>query len=132
MSQCTVPRVISKKVSKERIINFSGYQWLVRDTDNVRYGPGPNLFSNSTENVWVDDQGKLHLRIVNRNEKWYCAEVTLNQKVGYGKYIFYINSSLSSLDDNVVAGLFTYLDDTQEIDIEFSKWSLNDNDNSQF
>jgi hypothetical protein len=125
-------RVISKSETEDRIINFSGYKWLVRNTQQMKFGPGPNFFSNSNENVWVDEVGKLHLKIINKNENWYCAEVTLNQQVGYGKYIFYINSSLSSLDDNVVVGLFTYLDDSQEIDIEFSKWSINDNDNSQF
>lgn len=132
LSHCTMKRVISNSETEDRVINFSGYKWLVRNTQQKKFGPGPNLFSNSSENVWVDEAGKLHLEIINKNENWYCAEVTLNQQVGYGKYIFYINSSLSSLDDNVVVGLFTYLDDSQEIDIEFSKWAINDNDNSQF
>jgi hypothetical protein len=132
LSQCTMKKAISKSETVNRIIDFSGYKWLVRNTNQLKYGPGPNFFSNSIENVWVDEAGKLHLKIINKDENWYCAEVTLNQQVGYGKYIFYINSSLTNLEDNVVVGLFTYLDDSQEIDIEFSKWSLKDNENSQF
>jgi len=36
------------------------------------------------------------------------------------------------LDKNVVGGLFTYLDDNNEIDIEFSKWGQSTADNSQY
>ncbi|WP_160070234.1 glycoside hydrolase family 16 protein [Sphingobacterium bovisgrunnientis] len=129
--QCAV-RKININTPKERQINFSGHKWLVRNTGANIVGPGPNLFSNSEDNVWVDKTGKLHLRIINRKGLWYCSEVTLDEKVGHGKYIFYISSSLSSLDENAVAGLFTYLNDNQEIDIEFSKWSDVTNQNTQF
>lgn len=131
LHQCTVMKGISSG-NKERVIEFSGYKWIVRDTHDRRFGPGPNLFSNSSQNVWVDKQGRLHLKIVKRKGKWYCAEVTLDQKVGYGKYIFHINSPLSKLDKHIVAGLFTYLDDNQEIDIEFSRWSVANNPNAQY
>lgn len=130
-NQCTVKKGISLK-NDNRIIHFSGYNWIVRNTYDRKQGPGPNLFSNSSENVWVDKTGKLHLKIVKRKGEWYCSEVTLDKKVGYGKYIFYINSSLSSLDEHIVAGLFTYLNDHQEIDIEFSRWSVPDNENAQY
>lgn len=131
LNQCTVKQVISKSAA-DRVINFSGYTWIVRDTHDRTSGPGPNLFSNSEKNVWVDKNGKLHLSIVKRKGKWYCAEVTLDKKVGYGKYIFYINSSLSSLEEHIIAGLFTYLNDNEEIDIEFSRWSIHDNQNAQY
>lgn len=131
LNQCTVKKAISLE-NVNRVIDFSGYNWIVRDTYDRKMGPGPNLFSNSEKNVWVDEKGKLHLKIVKRKGEWYCSEVTLDKKVGYGKYIFYINSSLSSLDENIVAGLFTYLNDHQEIDIEFSRWSVPDNENSQY
>lgn len=131
LNQCIVKKAISLD-NENRVIQFSGYNWIVRDTYDRKMGPGPNLFSNSQKNVWVDENGKLHLKIVKRKGGWYCSEVTLDKKVGYGKYIFYIDSSLSSLDENIVAGLFTYLTDHQEIDIEFSRWSMPDNENAQY
>lgn len=116
----------------ERIIKFSGYDWIVRKTKSAKEGPGPNLFSDSEDNVWVDNQGKLHLKITQKGGQWYCSGITLRNSLSYGKYTFFINSDVSKLDDNVVAGLFTYLTDTEEIDIEFSKWSVSDNMNTQF
>lgn len=118
--------------SNERIITFSGMEWNVRNSNNKRQGPGNNLFSNSHKNVWVDSEGRLHLRIRQHKGVWYCAEVTLLKPLGYGEYTFYVSSNLTNLDINVVAGLFTYLNDMEEIDIEFSKWSKDNNSNAQY
>lgn len=115
-----------------RIINFSGHEWIVRTSKDKKEGPGPNLFSDSEENVWVDNDGRLHLKIVQRNGYWYCAGVTLKHSQGHKKYVFYLASRVDQLDENVVGGLFTYKNDDEEIDIEFSKWSNPTNQNSQF
>ncbi len=115
-----------------RVIKFSGYEWIVRTSDDKREGPGPNLFSDSAENVWVDHEGRLHLKIVQRNGNWYCAGVTLKHSQGHKKYVFYLSSRVDQMDDNVVGGLFTYKNDNEEIDIEISRWSDNTNQNSQF
>lgn len=117
---------------KERVIQFSGMEWIVRATEEGREGPGPNLFSASDKNVWIDAQGRLHLKIRQEGGYWYCSGVTLKKSLGYGQYVFYVGSDITELDKNVVAGLFTYLDDDHEIDIEFSKWSTDDNQNAQF
>lgn len=115
-----------------RVINFSGYEWIVRTSDEKKEGPGPNLFSDSEENVWIDNEGRLHLKIVQRNGQWYCAGVTLKHSQGHKKYVFYLSSRVDQLDENVVGGLFTYKNDDEEIDIEFSRWSMTTNQNSQF
>lgn len=115
-----------------RIIKFSGYEWVVRTSDESRVGPGPNLFSDSEENVWVDDEGRLHLKIVEKGGNWYCSGITLRKNFGYNKYVFYVGSRVDQLDPNVVAGLFTYKNDEEEIDIEFSRWSDPENQDSQF
>lgn len=112
-------------------INFSGYTW------NVKYStqpssPGGNYWSNSPQNVWLDANGWLHLKITNVNGKWYCAEVTSTQIMGYGTYAFYLVSKTDNYDKNVVLGLFAYKDDSHEIDIEYSKWSKPDNKNGWF
>ena len=119
-------------VNSTRIINFSGYEWVVRTTDEGKQGPGPNYFSDSEENVWVDDDGRLHLRVVERNGKWYCSGVILRQSYGFKKYVFYVSSRVDNLDENIVGGLFTHITDNEEIDIEFSRWSDPENQNSQF
>lgn len=116
----------------ERVIKFSGYDWIVRKTNTTKEGPGPNLFSDTEDNVWVDDKGRLHLKITHKGGLWYCSGISMRNSLSYGKYTFFVNSDITQLDENVVAGLFTYLTDVEEIDIEFSKWSLGNNMNSQF
>lgn len=115
-----------------RIIDFSGYKWLVRNTTGLQ-GPGPNYFSNSTQNVFVDSEGQLHLKITKRKGKWYCASIGNLTSLGYGTYRFYIASKIDTIDKNSVVGLFTWDDDpayhNREIDIEFSKWG---NESSSF
>jgi len=122
--------------SGEPTIAFSGYNWKLVYADPP-LSSGPNYFSVSEENVWVDGEGQLHLKITKRDGKWYCAEVIIEASLGYGKYIFYLASRIDQLDNNVVVALFTW-DDTsseynnREIDIEFSKWGEAINENAQY
>ncbi len=111
-------------------IKFSGHEWAIKDGDYL--GPGPNYFSSSHENIWVDDQGCLHLKITKRDENWYCAEVYLMQSLGFGTYIFQISSRVDLLDKNVVGSPFIYQDDTHELDVEFSRWGVDGGANAQF
>lgn len=110
----------------ERTLQFSGYTWGVKASPDP-VGPGPNRFSKLPADVWVDADGHLHLKIVYRNNMWYCTEVVLVDSFGYGTYTFSLLSRVDQLDPNVVLGLFTW-DDTapqnnyREIDIEFSRW----------
>jgi parallel beta-helix repeat protein len=91
-----------------------------------KIGPGPNYWSDSKKNVWVDEQERLHLRITERDGKWYCAEVYTTEPLGYGEYVFYVTGRVDQMDKNVVLGLFNYLDDKHEIDIEVCKgWEIN-------
>ena len=54
----------------------------------------------------------------------YCSEVWTRASLGYGEYVFQLTSNVEAYASNVVAGLFTYLDDAHEIDIEFSRWGV--------
>ena len=112
-----------------RTITFAGYDWTVK---NVHGGPGPNDFSDSVEEVWVDENGYLHMEINYRNGKWYCSEVYLNSSLGYGTYVFVVDGRVDLLDKNIVLGLFTYETDTREIDIEYARWGDVNNDPGQF
>ena len=100
-------------------IQFAGITWNVRTGSG---GPGPNNWSNSTDNVWVDGEGQLHLKIRKVGNTWYCSEIFAQHSFGYGEYRFYVANNVETYDPEIVVGLFNYETDLREIDIEFSKW----------
>jgi hypothetical protein len=109
-----------------RTIEFSGYTWQVKSSDEGT-GPGPNFFSDSEDNVWVDSHGRLHLKITYSDGRWYSAEVMNTRSLGLGRYSFRLGSPVSDFDPNVVLGLLTWSDDpafsNREIEFEFSRWA---------
>ncbi len=119
-----------------RQISFSGYDWWVKDSPG-QVGPGPNYFSSSSNNVWLDAQGRLHLRITNRSNQWQCAELVTRRSFGCGHYRFELESTVNDLNSGAVLGLFTWSDDPayahREIDVECSRWrNAGDSNNAQF
>jgi hypothetical protein len=117
-------------------VRFSDYDWWIKSSPG-QVGPGPNYFSDSTNNVWVDALGQLHLRITNRSNQWQCAEIVSQRTFGYGSYRFELAFNVNSLNLNAVLGLFTWSDDPayahREIDVECSRWgNAADANNSQF
>lgn len=122
-------------------VNFSGYTWRVKGPGY--YGPGPNLFNNSTSSVWVTSD-QLHVSVKNISGNWYSSEVVLEDALGYGDYIFTTEGRLDLLDPNVVLGIFlweygpcwdpSYLwwNPYNEIDVEFSRWADPMSDIGQF
>lgn len=120
-----------------RQISFSGYEWLVKQSDNP-VGPGPNYFSDAEDAVWVDGNGRLHLTIQQKDGHWISTEVYTQMSLGYGRYLFQTDSPIDQLDANAVLGLFTWDDFTpstyyREIDIEFARWGdAADPTNAQF
>jgi len=105
-------------------LSFSGYTWVIRSSG--RGGPGPNYWQ--PDNVSVDTNGYLHLRLTQRDGKWYCVELHTQERLGFGRYEFWLTGPVDQLDKNVVLGLFDYPtsdvgpDGTHEIDIEFAQW----------
>ncbi len=135
-AQATASAVVTREYPGVRWLNFSGYLWRLKSSTG-QVGPGPNYFSDSTNNVWLDEQGQLHMRISNRSNQWQCAELVSARTFGYGSYRFELNSRVDNLNPNVVLGLFTWSDDPaynyREIDIECSRWANPaDPNNSQF
>lgn len=114
-------------------VHFSGMEWEVKATVpepiGMPIGPGPNWFS--TNNVWIDGMGRLHLKISQEipgdMDSWSCAEVVGGDEFGYGLYRFYVDSPLGDFDPSVVFSPFSYSDHTnyafREIDIEFTTWN---------
>ncbi len=109
------------------VVDFAGRKWDIKYS-NTPVGPGPNNFSRLYDDVWVDENGYLHLTIAKHNDTWYSSEVVGQDNLGYGTYIFTIQADPMSFSENVVFGLFTWdnntllTDGNSEVDIEFSKW----------
>ena len=55
-------------IATAETIRWSGYEWKVRSTGGAAQGPGPNIFSDSRDNVFVDSKGDLHLWITQRED----------------------------------------------------------------
>ncbi len=116
-------RISSLTHAQPSLLTFAGYTWEVRSGFG---GPGPNYWEPA--NVWVDEQGHLHLRLDYQAGQWRCAEVTMTNRLGFGRYQFWVEGALNTLDPQVVLGLFDYPpsdvgpDGTNEIDIEFARW----------
>lgn len=113
---------------------FSGYYWNYKDRPTP-VGPGPNRFLGTSENVWVDSVGNLHLRIAKKNNLWYCSEIISTKEFGYGTYIFTCLTDIRNFDRKTVFGFFTWDDYSfqsqanSEVDIEFSKWNAANDSN---
>ncbi len=104
-------------------ISFSGYTWNVKNPTATQ-GPGPNYWT--SDNVWVDGNGWLHLKITKNpvTNLWECAEVSSATNFGYGTYQWKVDGTLGSFDKNIVFGMFNYSgnDGHDEMDIEFARW----------
>ncbi len=116
-------------------ISFSGRTWDIK-YNPVMIGPGPNWFSDYYSDVYVDDKGRLHMKIAEHDGKWYATEVVSEENMGYGTYIFTVIGDLVNIPENVVLGFFTWDNNTfyeqanSEVDIEFSKWGNAETNNT--
>ncbi len=120
----------------QRTLTFSGYTWNVKHTP-ILAGPGPNYFSDDQADVWVDENGYLHLTISYRDGIWYSTEVVCTDVLQYGAYTLSTGSRVDLLDKNAVLGFFTWDDaapqiNYREIDIEFSRWGEDTALNAQY
>jgi hypothetical protein len=137
--------VVARPHGSRRISWPNGnYNWVVKETfDGNPVGPGNNLFSAGDQNVWIDDDNQLHLKITNQNGAYYSSEIIADTAFGYGKYHFVYHSNPDVLDPGTVFGFFTWDDVSpltpnpnnyyREIDFEFSRWgNAGDPTNAQF
>jgi len=126
--------IFGAHVSDARTLTFAGRSWTVRPTGDG--SPGPRNYPNhwSESNAWVDASGQLHLKISQTEGKWYCAEVFSNDKLGFGRYEWYVIGRVDKLDKNVVLGLFPYLGPAgrNEIDIEVAARGKANGDRGNF
>ncbi len=105
-------------------IHWQSLRWDIRATGTG--GPGPNRWD--ARNVQVDLAGDLRLGLVKRGGLWTCAELSTQQKIGFGTYDFDLIARPDKFVPQLVLGIFPYTlpevgpDTTNEIDIEFARW----------
>jgi hypothetical protein len=114
-------------------ITWKGHTW------NVTSGGMAGVAKGSPNNVSIDGDGYLHLKIANAGGTWTAAEVFTTDKLGFGTYQWQVDGPIDRFDENVVLGLFPYgpaggigSDGTNEIDIEYSFWGHPDGDNGDW
>jgi hypothetical protein len=90
--------------SEAKTIRFSGYDWTVKSGD--KKPPDSNNWDEN--NVSADERGDLHLRLTQRDGQWYSPQVSLNDRLGFGRYQFRVIGRMDEFDPNVVLGLFNY------------------------
>jgi len=106
-----------------RFIDFADGLWLVKDSPfPTPASPGPNYWDDSEDSVFVDAQGRLHMKIRQIAGVWHSSQVTLLEPLAFGDYRFQVEGDPDLLDPNVVLGLFMFTNNTEEIDIELSRW----------
>lgn len=112
-----------------RTLWFSGHVWDTKESGGIAVDPGPVRFSNSTDNVWVDElSDQLHLRLTYDGTNWNGVEVISQESPGYGTICFTTISQLDNFQIEPVFGAFLW-DTTaptvnfREIDmLEVAKW----------
>jgi hypothetical protein len=108
-------------------LTFANCDWMVKRVNDL-ISPGPNYFTDNPENLWLDEAGRLHLKLTQRGVRWYCGEVIAERTLGCGRYALTISSGLQGMDRNAVLGFFTWDDSApdrnyREMDIEMSRWA---------
>jgi hypothetical protein len=106
-----------------KTLSWRGYTW------DVIEGGMAGVAEGDPNNVFVDANGYLHLRVRKQGNTWTAAEMYTRERLGFGTYQWQIEGPLDVLDKNVVLGLFTYgpracigEDGQNEIDFEYSRW----------
>ncbi len=103
---CYQPDPPTVETEEKGDFSFSGYNWKIKSSTTT-VGPGPNIFSASSNNVWLDANNMLHLKITKNGTQWRCSEVISTKEFSYGTYIFTTASDLTTLNPNAILGLFT-------------------------
>lgn len=126
-SRAAQPSPERSLTTDSRTIQFAGVTWGVRDGFG---SPGPHMWSDSPESVWVDEQSRLHLKLRQVDGVWHGAEIFSYTFARHGPHRFQVikeNPTLDQVDPNLVLGLFLYKVGCgpgcqAELDIEISRW----------
>src|SRR5262249_669583 len=113
-----------------KTLTFSGYDWQIAQVRIFRHGPNDC----DARNVWVDNEGHLHLLLAQREGGWTKAGPALSRPLGSGTYAFTVRES-SHLDPAAALVMFTWDDADQnhrELSVSISNWGNPRNKNAQY
>ncbi len=106
---------------------FSNFKWIVKETKNIadsRY-----FCLTKKENVSIDKDGNLRLKLTKTGDTWYGGEITIDSSLGYGEYSFEARIESDGLDANATLA-FTIINITDneyegmtQTGVRFSKYS---------
>lgn len=103
--------------------SWMGHRWRITNGRMAGVAPG------RPGNVYVDENGFLHLLITKTGRRYTAAELFSQDRMGFGTYQWQIEGAVGNMDPSTVLGLFPYgpkdrigIDGENELDIEFSKW----------
>jgi hypothetical protein len=119
-----------------RLISWSGRAWRVYA--NGEKGPEGNPLTNSTQSIWIDSRGRLHLHIAKIDGVWRSVQLRSLYPVSYGTYRLVNDTATGKFADQTVFGMFVYRPGTKtytnEIDVENSRFPryLKAPNNAQF
>jgi hypothetical protein len=109
-------------------LTWRGRTWVVKSTiGEAKAGPGPIRWAD--DNVVVDAEGRLHLKLTQRGGEACGSELVAKEKTHYGRYVWNVYE-VKGIRLNEVFGLFVYGDPKDEgvvpvvpeIDIELARW----------
>ena len=114
-------------------LRFSGLQWKVRTIPGDRASK-TNEYSSG--NVFVDDSGALHLRLVQSSHGWVCAEISSVRSFGYGHYTVDILDT-GHFETAVMFTAYTFFEhptdgDHRELAIRVTRRGVASNTNAEF
>jgi hypothetical protein len=127
LSSIAIFFLTASQFAQAQSIKWQGHTWDLKSATGA--GPGPNNWN--PNNIFVDTNGYLHLKITAdpaAPNGFDCAELSTTNSLGFGTYQWQIESRVDQFDPWVVLGLFPYgppelgPDGSNEIDIEYSRW----------
>lgn len=101
-----------------KVIDFKGFKFNVRH-DLAQSPPGNNI--RHRDNAFLRD-GELVLQIKKIKDQWTSAEIILEDTKKEGVYILDLEKP-RFLNKSLVAAVFLYENDKNELDIEFTQWN---------
>ena len=114
----------SRRGATSNVLHWSGHTWSITD------GGMAGVAKGNPDNVFLDNNGYLHLGIINHDGTYTASEVFSAENMGFGTYQWQIEGAVDNMDKSTVLGLFPYgpkagigVDAENEIDIEFSQWN---------
>jgi hypothetical protein len=114
-------------------LSFSGYDWEVRTATSTN---GGRVHQYRRNNVWLDNQGSLHLALRREGADWSCAELRTLRTLGYGTYGFHIRD-VGQFEPATMLSMNTWqeerdADSHHEIDLHISRWGVPDSKNGEY